>query len=186
VLAREVSHALYGTWRLARMDRSGLAFFERSVDGFWRSWWSLAFTFPAGLVISAMHGGPEWEHSGLPRIAVVQGIGTVIGYAGYALIALALVGFIGRSARFFDYIVAYNWSQVPLSALFLVLTVLDAAGLFGAYDWAAFQAALAAWCAYHTYLALVSLEAGALPAVTLVVTDVVFGVIVSIAVGRLY
>jgi hypothetical protein len=186
MLAREVSYALYGTWRLVRMDPTGLVFFERSVEGFWRSWWSLAFTYPAGLVISGIHASPEWQESGLLRVALLQAIGSVIGYAAYPLIALTLTRFIDRSAQFFDYIVAYNWSQVPLSALFLVVSALEGAGLFGGHGWIALQAALAGWCAYHTYLALVSLRAGAVPAVALVVIDVVLGVLISLAISRLY
>lgn len=187
MLAREVSYALYGTWRLARMDPSGLAFFERSLEGFWRSWWSLAFTYPAGLVISGINATPQWQEAGLLRVAIVQAIGSVIGYAAYPLIALGLTRFVGRSAQFFDYIVAYNWSQVPLSAAFLFLAALEGAGVLGEGNSVVFEAAaLAGWCAYHTYLALVSLRAGAALAVALVVIDVVLGVSISLAINRLY
>jgi hypothetical protein len=187
MLAREVSYALYGTWRLARMDPSGLVFFERSLEGFWRSWWSLAFTYPAGLVISGIHASPEWQEAGLLRVAIVQAIGSVIGCAAYPLIVLALTRFVDRSAQFFDYVVAYNWSQVPLSAVFLFLAALEGAGVLGDGGWAILQAAaLAGWCAYHAYLVLVSLRAGAVPAVALVVIDVVLGVFLSLAIIRLY
>jgi hypothetical protein len=187
MLAREVSYALYGTWRLARMDPSGLVFFERSPEGFWRSWWSLAFIYPAGLLMSGIHAGPQWQEAGLLRVALVQAIGTVIGYAAFPLIALTLARFVDRSAQFFDYIVAYNWSQVPVSAAFLLVAALAGAGVLGEGGWLGLEAAvLAGWCAYHTYLALVSLRAGATPAVALVLLDLVLGVFISLAVNRLY
>jgi hypothetical protein len=186
MLAREVSYALYGTWRLARMDPSGLVFFERSLEGFWRSWWSLAFIYPAGLVISGIHASPQWQEAGFLRVALLQAIGSVIGYALYPLIVLALTRFIDRSAQFFDYIVAYNWSQVPVSAAFLLLAGLGGSGILGETGWIASEAAiLAGWCAYHAYLALVSLRAGAAPAAALVLVDMVLGIFISVAVDRL-
>jgi hypothetical protein len=184
--ASEVSAALYGTWRLARLDPGGLAYFDRTVAGFWRSWWSLAFAYPAGLVISGIHATPAWAEAGFLRVALVQAIGAAIGYAAYPFVALAMTGFIDRRAQLFDYLVAYNWSQVPISALFLLTAALDGSGVFGAGGWIAYQAVLAAWCVYHTYLALVSLRAGAAPAVALVVIDVVLGVFVGLTVRQLY
>jgi hypothetical protein len=186
MLAREVSYALYGTWRLVRMDPTGLVFFDRSLAGFWRSWWSLAFIYPAGLIISGIHATPAWEEAGLFRVALVQAIGSVIGYAAYPLIALALTRLVDRSQQFFDYIVAYNWSQVPVSALLLLIAALEGAGVLGNQAVVAYQAVLAAWCAYHTYLVLVSLRAGFLVTVALVMLDVVLGVLVSLMVNRLY
>jgi hypothetical protein len=185
MLGREVSYALYGTWRLVRLDPTGLAFFDRSLDGFWRSWWSLAFAYPAGLVITGIYAETLVETAFL-RVAIVQAIGSLAGYAAYALLVLALVRFIDRSAQFFDYIVAYNWSQVPVGALFLFVAALDGSGVFGEAGILAYEAALAAWCVYHAYLALVSLRAGVPPAIAVVALDLLLGVLVAFIGNRLY
>ena len=43
--------ALTGALRLARGDRGGLSCFDRSLDGFWRSFRAAAITYPLYLVL---------------------------------------------------------------------------------------------------------------------------------------
>jgi hypothetical protein len=75
----EVRSALVGSLRLAKGDRRGLDCFDRSLDGFWRSFFSGVLCYPLYLVLLTMRvGAPEWEASGGPRIVLAESIGYVI------------------------------------------------------------------------------------------------------------
>ena len=53
----EVLHSLYGAYRLAFLDRSGMSHFNLSVDGFWRSFFAAVLVAPgfALLVVQELH-----------------------------------------------------------------------------------------------------------------------------------
>ena len=58
----EVRLAMIGALRLARGDRGGLAGFDRSVDGFWRSFRAAVISYRLYLVLLSMRMAvAEWE-----------------------------------------------------------------------------------------------------------------------------
>src|SRR2546430_16643578 len=86
----EARLALAGTLRLARGDRGGLACFDRSLDGFWRSFRAAAITYPLYLVLLTMRVSvAEWQRSGGWRIVLVETIGYVIAWVAFPLVMLA-------------------------------------------------------------------------------------------------
>ena len=50
----EVRLALIGALQLARGDRGGLSCFDRSLDGFWRSFRAAFISYPLYLILLAM------------------------------------------------------------------------------------------------------------------------------------
>ena len=69
----EVQLALAGCLRLARGDRGGLACFDRSIDGFWRSFRAAVISYPLYLMLLAMRVSvAEWQQSGGWRIVTVE------------------------------------------------------------------------------------------------------------------
>ena len=116
--------ALNGALRLARGDRGGLACFDCSHDGFWRSFRAAAITYPLYLVLLTMRVSvAEWQRSGGWRIVIVETIGYVIAWVAFPLLMIEVTRWIGRANRFFDFMVPYNWCQVPQSALFVLVGV---------------------------------------------------------------
>ena len=184
----EMRLALAGTLRLARGDRGGLTCFDRSLDGFWRSFRAAFISYPLYLVLLTMRVGmPEWHRSGGLRIVIVETIAYVIAWVAFPLIMLAVTRWLGREHRFFDFMVPYNWSQVPQSALFVLVGLEAESGVLSAPVAQTIDiAAAAAVLAYEWYIARVALETTGLAAVFVVFIDLVLGVVVSHIAGGLY
>ena len=184
----EVRLALTGCLRLARGDRDGLSCFDRSLDGFWRSFRAAVISYPLYLVLLAMRVSmAEWQASGGWRIVMVETIGYVIAWVAFPLLLLNVVRWIGREHRFFEFMVPYNWCQVPQSALFVVVGLVSAGGVLSNQASEAMDIAAAiATLVYEWFIARVALDTTGLVAVFVVLVDLVLGVLISHVTGRLY
>lgn len=184
----EVRLALVGALRLARGDRGGMQCFDRSVDGFWRSFRAAVIAYPLYLVLLAMRVTlAEWERSGGLVIVTVETIAYVISWVAFPLIMLAVAQRLGRAHRYFDFMVAYNWSQVPQSALFVLVGLETETGLLGAAPSQAIEVAAGiAVLVYEWFIARVALDARAPAAILVVLVDLVLGVVVSNVASSLY
>ena len=107
ISTRELSIALYGTWRFAALDRSAIQFFDNTPDAFWRS-------FYAALVA-------------LPAYALLV-ISYVIGWVLFPLVMVSFTDTLKCSEKYFRFIAAWNWSIVLQSFLFLGVSAFSASG----------------------------------------------------------
>ena len=184
----EAQLALVGTLRLARGDRGGLSCFDRSLDGFWRSFLAAVISYPLYLVLLAMRVSvAEWERSGAWRIITVETIGYVIAWVGFPLLMLYVLRWLGRAHRFFDFLVPYNWCQVPQSALFVLVGLMSAGGMLSDRTTEAVDiAAVIATLGYEWFIARVALDTTGLIAALVVLLDLVLGAVISHVAGGLY
>jgi hypothetical protein len=180
--------ALFGALRLARGDRGGLTCFDRSLDGFWRSFRAAAITYPLYLMLLTMRVSvAEWQRSGGWRIIIVETIGYVIAWVAFPLIMLEVTRWIGRANRFFNFMVPYNWCQVPQSALFVLIGIATESRILGARAGESLDIIAAiATLVYEWYIARVALEVAGSIAVFVVLVDLVLGVFISHIAGGLY
>ena len=184
----EVQLAVGGALKLARGDASGLGFFDTSIDGFWRSFRAGVICYPLFLILLAFRVSAEhWQTSGVPRIVIVETIGYVISWVAFPLLVLPLTRWLGREHRFLAFMVAYNWSQIPQSILFVIVGGDAAAGLFSAnaaqvLDFIAAIAVLV----YEWYIARVALMVTTAQAVPVVLLDLVLGAVLSRITEGLY
>ena len=65
-------------------------------------------------------------------IITVETIAYVIAWTAFPLLMLIVTQRIGRPHRFFDFMVPYNWSQLPQSALFVLVGLETESGVLGA------------------------------------------------------
>jgi hypothetical protein len=171
----EVSTSLHGAWLLARLDRSGLALFDRSESGFWHSFTAALLVYPAFLILLGLRiEDAEWASSGVVRILLVETIGYVIAWTAFPLIMLPVTRFLVRETNWLGFIVVYNWSQVLQNGLSLLATILVGSGVFPAplangIALAAFVAALL----YEWFVSRVALDTGAAGATMIVLVDLV-------------
>ncbi|HYP36149.1 MAG TPA: hypothetical protein VEQ62_07395 [Stellaceae bacterium] len=184
----ELQLALTGCLRLARGDRGGLSCFDRSLDGFWRSFRAAVICYPLYLVLLAMRVSvAEWQTSGGWRIVMVETIGYVVAWVAFPLLMLNVVRWIGREHRFFEFMVPYNWCQVPQSALFVLVGLESASGILSIQASQAIDIVAAlATLVYEWFIARVALDTAGLVAVFVVLVDLVLGVLISHVTGRLY
>jgi len=184
----EVQLAVGGALKLARGDASGLGLFDTSIDGFWRSFRAAVICYPFFLILLAFRvSAAHWAESGVMHIAIVETIGYVISWVAFPLLVLPLTRWLGREDRFLPFMVAYNWSQVPQTALFVFVGADAAIGLFpsGIAHVVDFAAAVAVLL-YEWYIARVALVVSASQAVMVVLLDLVLGAVLSRVTEGLY
>src|SRR5271154_5045235 len=105
--ANEVAAAFQGAIRLARLDAGGLNFFDRTVGGFWRSFFAAALIAPVRIfLLITTREVPD--DVGSLRFVGVETISYVIGWLFFPFIMLFVVDLLNRRARYFDYLVPYN------------------------------------------------------------------------------
>jgi branched-subunit amino acid transport protein AzlD len=184
----EAGLALSGALRLARGDRSGLACFDRSLDGFWRSFRAAAITYPLYLMLLTMRVSvADWQRSGGWRIIIVETIGYVIAWVAFPLVMLQVTRWIGRANRFFNFMVPYNWCQAPQSALFVLVGLGTESRILSHQAGASLDIVAAiATLIYEWYIARVALEVASSTAVFVVLVDLILGVFISHIAGSLY
>jgi hypothetical protein len=184
----ELRWAVIGCLRLARGDRGGLAYFDRSLDGFWRSFLSAFFGYPFFLVLLTMRVSlADWNAAGGLQIILVETIGYVISWAAFPLVMLSVLRWIGRQHRFFDFMVPYNWCQLPQSVLFVLVGLeLGTGALSDSVSHTIEIAAAIAVLVYEWYIARVALETSRSAATLVVLIDLVLGVLITRAAGSLY
>ena len=184
----EVRLALVGALRLAKGDRGGLSCFDRSLDGFWRSFRAAVIAYPLYLILLMMRVTiAEWERSGGFYIIVVETIAYVIAWVAFPLAMLTVTRWLNRSHRFFDFMVPYNWSQLPQSALFVLVGLQSTSDAISAQPAQVIEIAAAiAVLAYEWFVARVALETTASAAALVVLVDLVLGVLISHVASSLY
>jgi hypothetical protein len=129
----------------------------------------------------------EWQQSGGWRIVTVETIGYVVAWVAFPLLMLNVVRWIGRAHRFFDFMVPYNWCQVPQSALFVLVGLVSAGGVLSTQVSEAMDLAAAiATLLYEWFIARVALDTGGVVAIFVVLLDLVLGVFISRITGGLY
>jgi hypothetical protein len=183
----EVQQAFAGTFRLARGDRTGLACFDRSLDGFWRSFRAALLCYPLYLALLTMRVSPaKWQAAGA-LVIVVETIAYVVAWVAFPLAMLTVARWLGRGHRYFDFMVPYNWWQLPQSLLFVLVGAQSAGGVFPAAAAQTIElAAVVAVLVYEWYIARVALEITAAVAGLVVLIDLALGIVIDRAAGSLY
>jgi branched-subunit amino acid transport protein AzlD len=184
----EVRLALVGALRLAKGDRGGLSCFDRSLDGFWRSFRAAVIAYPLYLMLLMMRVTiAEWERSGGLYIIVVETIAYVIAWVAFPLAMMTVTRWLNRSHRFFDFMVPYNWSQLPQSALFVLVGLQAESEAISAQPAQVIEIAAAiAVLVYEWFIARVALETTASAAALVVLVDLFLGVFISHVASSLY
>jgi hypothetical protein len=179
---------MIGALRLARGDRGGLSCFDRSLDGFWRSFRAAVISYPLYLVLLSMRVTvAEWESSGALLIITAETIAYVIAWTAFPLVMLIVTERIGRANRFFHFMVPYNWSQLPQSALFVLVGLQTESGVLGPQPAQALEVTAAvAVLVYEWFIARVALDTSAAAAALVVFVDLLLGVLISHIASGLY
>jgi hypothetical protein len=106
--------AMIGALRLMRFDASGLDWFDRTPQGFARSFAVALPILPVHLWLSRLPGPPDAD-AGL-RLLLAMLVYIVL-WLAFPVAMLPVVDALGRRARYFDFMVANNWMAAPLIAL---------------------------------------------------------------------
>lgn len=182
----ELWQALYGAWRLLRLDRQAMRYFDLSHHGAWRSFWSAVYCYPGFLLLLWLRLDTQTiAQSSLGRIFLVETIGYIVAWCAFPLIAIGICRWIGREDEGFEFVTAYNWSQLVQTAFFVLIAAIslplpDGAAL------ALGRLALVLMLGYEWFVALVAIGAGGWIATTMVVIDILLGSMIVVVTTGLY
>lgn len=134
---REIATGLYGAYRLARLDTGGMAWFDRTLSGFWKSFFAAVLAAPLYILLTALHlfddtGRELLEMAGGMRVFLIETLAYVIGWVLFPLVMIRVTDLLQREQEYFGFIIAYNWAGVLQIAAFLCAVVLSVSGLFPA------------------------------------------------------
>jgi hypothetical protein len=184
----EAQLALTGALRLARGDARGLAYFDRSEEGFWHSFRAGVLCYPLYLILLSfpIQLGEPVEVDEF-RLLAVETIHYVISWVAFPLLILPLVDWLRRGDRYFGFMVAYNWCQVPQTLVFAVVALLGAIGVLSAEGMliADLIAGLAA-LVYEWYVSRVALAISGTRAALVIIVDIILATVLSHVSASLY
>jgi hypothetical protein len=122
----------------------------------------------------------QWQASGVATIVIVETIDYVIAWVAFPLAILPLSRALRREDRYLGFMVAYNWSQIPQTAL---IAVIGLDGLTGLLSRAALPSAelvaVIATMVYEWYIARVALVIGGATATLIVLIDLLLGTVLG-------
>ncbi len=189
-MSTETLRALYGTWRIARGDAKGLAFFEYSIDAFWRSFLAAFIVFPAFALLRWHDLGSAPDDFPVGRYMIIETIAYVMKWFAFPLLMLHVAPMIDRANRYIAFITVYNWSSVLQMGVYLIALFLGAAfpGL-GAGGFV--LVAVIAMLVYGVYIAKLTLAVPAVTAGAIVAADFLLSLVITtigirLALGQLF
>jgi hypothetical protein len=183
----QLMQALYGTWRFAFLDRGAMRFFDISHHGVWRSFWAAPICYPGFVILLLLRLDADTiARAGFIDILTIETIGYVIAWTAFPLLVLGFCRWLGREEQGFEFIVAYNWSQVLQTVLLLIVAFAVDNMLPDSLGPDLNLLAYFAVLAYEWFIALVAIGAGGWVAAAVVLIDVVLGSTVVLTAGSLY
>jgi hypothetical protein len=121
------------------------------------------------------------------RVVAVETIHFVISWVAFPLLMLPLVDWLRRGDRYFLFMTAYNWCQVPQTAVFAAVALAGATGLLSADGMLVADLIVGiAALVYEWYVAYAALGVSRPRAVLVIVVDVVLATALSHISSSLY
>ena len=180
ITAREVGLGLFGAWRLAHLDPSGLQYFDRTEHGFWRSFWAAAVVAPGYVLIVLLRLSDAETIDDPLRIVLVETISYVINWTAYPLVAWYIVAALDRGERYFGYLCAYNWATALLICLYVPVVAIGGFEMLPkAITMLVGYIVTCAALFYHYFIARTALDIEPIPAIGLVTVDLIIGLVLQ-------
>ncbi len=176
----EVFSALYGAGRLARFDTTGMAFFDISARGFWRSFYAAVIVAPFyGTLLAIRFSTAETSVSGARYIAV-EIITYIISWVIFPVVMASFTKIIDREEEYPRFVIAYNWAAVLQNAVYIPLAMLAAGGAISGVNANMLgMAALMIILVYSWFVAKTALDLNAFMATGIVVLDLVLSIFID-------
>jgi len=108
----EFVYVLRGLGRLVRFDVDGLGYFDRSIEGFWRSFRVMLLIAPLYAIIIPLELELIKPTAGWPHVMITEILAYIVSWLLYPLVAYEICRLIGRETEYPGYIAVYNWSKM--------------------------------------------------------------------------
>ncbi len=123
---RDIVYGIYGAWRLARLDSGALAYFDKTAEGFWKSFFAAVIVAPGYLLLILFELAKSDTDAGALRLLLVHLCAYTIGWTAFPVAVNHVCDAIGKQERYIGYIVAFNWTKVIQMAVSLPVVALSA------------------------------------------------------------
>jgi len=173
ISSQEMTNSLYGAYRLARADTSGMTYFDTSIDGFWRSFFAAVLVAPLFVLLISIRFGVDDLEISFFRYYAIESVAYVVGWVLFPLVTLYLVQALEREDQYLGFIVAYNWASVLQNGLYLPFAVLFQLGLISGESAAFLNLVLLGLVlAYTWFIARTALDVSGYVAGGIIILDV--------------
>jgi hypothetical protein len=112
----EFVYVLRGLRRLIQFDVGGLGYFDRSIEGFWRSFRVALLIAPLYSIVIPFELELIKPTAGWQQIMIVEILAYIVSWLLYPLAAYEICRLVGREAEYPGYIVVYNWSKMLIAS----------------------------------------------------------------------
>lgn len=182
----QLAAALTGLWLILKLDPAGLAFFERTPAGFWRSYVAALILAPLNLLHVVLDFPRADETLTLTPYLIVQALSYVLSWTAYPFAMLYVLRLLDREERFLAYLVPYNWFQLAVGLVVFPISLLFDVGLLSPPGAAFLQLlTLGLFMSYATFLARLALNIALSSAFALVVFDILLNLFINQMVERI-
>lgn len=124
ITLREVVSGIYGAFRLACLKRDGADYFDKTLQGFWRSFFAAVIVLPLFVMLIALRFGEPGLTTDVFRYVSIELIAYVVSWVAFPLAMLPFTRQFDREENYLGFIVAYNWSSVLQSFFYLPIAMM--------------------------------------------------------------
>jgi len=194
ISVREALWSLQGSWLLLRNRPEGLAWFDLSIGGFWRSFGAIAFIIPMfwlssmaeqKLILTESDVSPEALAETYFWVSRFFALG--LDWVALPLLLAALAGPIGISQGYAPFIAVRNWTSLFISIPYAVVALLFLANILSSGFTVLFWMIIligALW--FRFVIARITLQCGLGLALGIVLMDFLLSLFVQEMSGRFF
>jgi hypothetical protein len=157
--ASELRDSLWGAWRLAHLDPSGIRWLNLSSDGFYRSFFAAVLIAPAYFLVAWVGSMPGPEPAATPpRSIIADVISYPLLWLVFPLLLAVAARPLGLGRQYAAGVIALNWAQVVIMAVVLPITLFALTGALGPFGALLYLSAYAASLFYTWFVLRTALE----------------------------
>lgn len=181
ISGQEIARALTGSWLLFRNRPEGMLWFDRSIEGFWRSFGVIFLLLPFFWINELAEKKQILENAELAaeffpngKFWTVQLTSLALDWTVFPIVLAALAGPIGISKNYVSFIVVRNWISILVSVPFLLAGLLYLAGIISSEFLDLISLSLKGVVLWYNFnIARIALQAGLSVTLGVVVLDLV-------------
>ena len=177
----EFVYVLRGLGRLVQFDAGGLGYFDRSIEGFWRSFRVALLIAPLYAILIPLDLELIQPTAGWQHIMITEILAYVISWLLYPLVAYEICRLIGREAEYPGYIVVYNWSKMLIVTAQVIVWLPTLMGIAAAETSHSLESLVRfVFLIYLWFIARAALRIDALSAIGMVFTSYILTLVLNI------
>ena len=189
-------HSLYGAWRLAHFDPEGMAFFDISESGFWRSFQAALVGLPIFVILSVLEKHlrvlaieiiAPGEVINVQNYYLLQVLDYIVTWPAFALTMIPICRLSRLDERYAALVISYNWARVMTIVILIppYLLLVVSGGLNILVGLLTFVASVFV-LGYQWFVVKTAIGGSKLTAVAIVIIDILLAGIVSYIMTSLF